>query len=190
VSWVVFDYGNVISAPQSAVHRAAIEACAGIDPARLWERYWGCREDYDRGIATAAQFWSAVTDRALLTHEVAALTAEDAASWSTLSLPALAAIEALAARGQRLALLSNAPVEVARHIETLPVLAQFSPRLFSCDVGLTKPDPAIFALLLARLGSPPSEVTFLDDRSENVAAATASGLRARLVDGPSVFSAL
>jgi 2-haloacid dehalogenase len=41
---------------------------------------------------------------------------------------------------------------------------------------LTKPDPAIFALALARFGLGPGEALFVDDRAENVEAAEAAGL--------------
>ena len=41
---------------------------------------------------------------------------------------------------------------------------------------LVKPDPAIFALAMARFGLKPGEALFVDDRPENVAASEASGL--------------
>ena len=41
---------------------------------------------------------------------------------------------------------------------------------------LVKPDPAIFALALARFGLAPGEALFVDDRAENVAAGEAAGL--------------
>lgn len=50
--------------------------------------------------------------------------------------------------------------------------------LISCDVGLRKPDPAIFHLACARLGVAPGEALFLDDSAAMVAGATAAGLTA------------
>ena len=41
---------------------------------------------------------------------------------------------------------------------------------------VVKPDPAIFALALARFGFKPGEALFVDDRPENVAAGEAAGL--------------
>ena len=43
--------------------------------------------------------------------------------------------------------------------------------VYSHEVGLRKPDPAIYALAAARLGVAPYEVLFLDDVSANVGAA-------------------
>jgi putative hydrolase of the HAD superfamily len=48
--------------------------------------------------------------------------------------------------------------------------------VISCDVGLRKPDPAIFALVCTRLGVAPGEALFLDDAAAMVAGATAAGL--------------
>ena len=48
--------------------------------------------------------------------------------------------------------------------------------VISCDVGLRKPDPAIFRLACDRLGVAPAEALFLDDAAAMVAGATAAGL--------------
>jgi len=45
----------------------------------------------------------------------------------------------------------------------------------SFDVGAAKPDPAIFAALLARLGAKASDILFVDDVDGHVAAAQALG---------------
>lgn len=50
--------------------------------------------------------------------------------------------------------------------------------VYSHEVGLAKPDPAIFALACTRLGVQPSETVFVDDVVANVAGAACSGLHA------------
>ena len=47
--------------------------------------------------------------------------------------------------------------------------------VYSHEVGLRKPDPAIYALAAERLGVAPYEVLFLDDVSANVEAARHAG---------------
>ena len=47
--------------------------------------------------------------------------------------------------------------------------------VYSHEVGLRKPDPAIYALAAERLGVAPYEVLFLDDVSANVEAAREAG---------------
>jgi epoxide hydrolase-like predicted phosphatase len=46
----------------------------------------------------------------------------------------------------------------------------------SSEVGVRKPDPAIYQALLARLGRPAHEVAFVDDFTENLPPAAALGL--------------
>ena len=44
--------------------------------------------------------------------------------------------------------------------------------------GLAKPDPAIYELMATRTGHPLTELVFVDDRADNVAAAAACGMDA------------
>ena len=55
--------------------------------------------------------------------------------------------------------------------------------VISGDVGLHKPDPAIFELTCSRLGVEPRECVFVDDLRENCAAAEALGITAILHRG-------
>jgi epoxide hydrolase-like predicted phosphatase len=52
--------------------------------------------------------------------------------------------------------------------------------VYSHEVGLAKPDPAIFRLACARLAVQPSETVFVDDMPVNVDAASGVGLQAVL----------
>lgn len=58
----------------------------------------------------------------------------------------------------------------------VPELDELHTVVLSCEVGLMKPDPAIYRLALARLGRPASRALFVDDLVENVAAAQALGM--------------
>ena len=55
--------------------------------------------------------------------------------------------------------------------------------MISGELGIAKPDPAIWQALLDRLRAPAGEVLFLDDRDVNVAAAREAGIRAFLWTG-------
>ena len=52
--------------------------------------------------------------------------------------------------------------------------------VYSHEVGLAKPDPAVYALTARRLGVRPEEVLFLDDDEPRVEAARAAGWQAVL----------
>lgn len=61
--------------------------------------------------------------------------------------------------------------------------AFFQVALSSCYLGLSKPEPAIYARALDILGKPPERILFIDDRAENVAAAEAAGMKAIRFEG-------
>jgi putative hydrolase of the HAD superfamily len=82
----------------------------------------------------------------------------------------------MAAAGHRLALLSNAPADVAEAVSRLPVAAYFEHLIFSCFLKSAKPDPECFNSALAVMGAEPGEVTFVDDRADNIVGAAQVGL--------------
>lgn len=78
-----------------------------------------------------------------------------------------------------MALLSNSGPNtratlVARH----DLERWFSVIVISAEEGLSKPDPLIYRRTCERLGRPPAECLFVDDRQSNVAGAEAAGLSA------------
>jgi putative hydrolase of the HAD superfamily len=54
--------------------------------------------------------------------------------------------------------------------------ALFDAVVISGEVGLRKPDPAIYALAAQRLDLPPEQIVFVDDLRPNVRAAVAAGM--------------
>lgn len=52
--------------------------------------------------------------------------------------------------------------------------------IYTHEEGVRKPDPRIYTIASQRIGFPPSEIIFLDDRPENVDTARASGFQAIL----------
>ncbi|MFN8531927.1 MAG: HAD family phosphatase [Dehalococcoidia bacterium] len=80
-------------------------------------------------------------------------------------------------QGYRTGLISNCDNETVVLWPETPFLSAFDATVFSCDMGLMKPDPRIYALASERLGVPPSQTVFIDDNEEFVAAAEAVGMR-------------
>jgi len=79
----------------------------------------------------------------------------------------------------RTGLLSNASDILPRLLrERYGLDGLFDVEVISALVGLAKPDPAIYRLVLERLGTAPEATIFVDDYEPNVAAAAALGIRA------------
>jgi putative hydrolase of the HAD superfamily len=92
------------------------------------------------------------------------------------------------AAGVRTALVTNSfGIEYPR--EDWPRL--FDATVVSHEVGLRKPDPAIYELALKRLGVDPETVVFVDDMQPNIDAAAAMGMATVLhVDPETTATAL
>jgi epoxide hydrolase-like predicted phosphatase len=77
------------------------------------------------------------------------------------------------------ALLSNASASFAELLHTKFGLGDcFDVIIVSALVGMMKPDPGIYHLVLERLHVAPYEAVFVDDMQENVEGAAAVGMHA------------
>jgi len=100
----------------------------------------------------------------------------------------IAATRRLRTRGLRTALVTNNAKEFSAGWRSLiPIAELFDAVIDSSEVGVRKPDPAIFSLALRELGGiAPEHAVFLDDFPGNVAAARRLGMHGVLVeDDPS-----
>jgi putative hydrolase of the HAD superfamily len=179
VNWVMFDYGGVISHPPTQQDLVELAKVAGVPVPAFVDVYWEWRRAYDLAELDVTGYWRQVghsLDRGYGEAEISELARLDTAAWMRLQPGTVALIEDLAAEGLPLALLSNAPDELAEAIRALPIAARFGQLIFSCQLKLAKPDPRCYSTALARLGASAGEVIFIDDRAENVTAAADLGL--------------
>jgi putative hydrolase of the HAD superfamily len=176
----MFDYAGVLSHPPPDAAGAELAAAVGSTPGPFWPAYWADRAAYDTAKVDATTYWNEVSGRALPQDLIDRLITLDTRMWLYLNADTMALIEDLARRDVPLALLSNAPLELARAIDEQPWAKLFRHRFFSADLGRAKPDPRVYTDVCARLGAVPAEVVFVDDRQENVDAALALGIDARL----------
>ncbi len=87
-----------------------------------------------------------------------------------------AAIEALHAAGVTQFGLSNISAEVIDQVLGLsPAFGHLRDVVVSGEVGLVKPDPAIFSLASARFDYAPADLLFIDDGAQNTQAAAQLG---------------
>ncbi|MCU1574448.1 MAG: haloacid dehalogenase [Micrococcaceae bacterium] len=176
--WFLFDFGMVISlAPESEDWRA-LEEVAGVELESQTSGYWRHRREYDAGRLDPVQYWSRALGRPVSGGSANQLDALDARQWSHCNLDTLDVLEELEGSGAGLALLSNMPAPMAATFSSSsPWVRYFSRLFFSGQLGLLKPDPAIFQHVLGELNADPGTVTFIDDVAENVEAADRLGLR-------------
>ncbi|TNH29939.1 HAD family hydrolase [Micromonospora orduensis] len=95
----------------------------------------------------------------------------------SVSSATLDVLDALRGDGHPLGLISNATSDTAQAWPHSPLAQRFDVAVFSCDVGLAKPDPAIYHLAAERLGVGPADCVFVGDGADGeLAGAAAVGL--------------
>ncbi len=188
MTWLLCDYGEVLCLPQPPADREAIESTAKRSGKAFWTSYWSHRRAYDRAELTAKDYWTAVLRASPTQTQLDAIIEVDAASWLHPNRPSLDALSQAAERGLRLAILSNAPFEIAHAVDSRHWLANFSPKVFSCRLGIVKPEPAAYLATLEALNAGPDDVVFFDDRPENVIAARSVGMSAEVFTNPAQFA--
>ncbi|MCF6474094.1 HAD family phosphatase [Nonomuraea sp. MG754425] len=176
MTWIVFDYGGVLSLPQPESDAEAMARVVGADPAEFGRGYWAHRLEFDRGSLTPHAYWAAVLGRPATQSEVARLVAMDVASWAYPDRGTVTLLDELLDAGRDVALLSNAPVCVGDGLDQLPWIAAIGHRFYSGRMGLVKPDREIYDELARGLGADPAEIVFIDDRPENVEGAERAGM--------------
>ena len=179
---VVFDYGMVLSGPPDPEAHAAMLRITGLPADRFESLYWANRPPLDEGKLTGIEYWQRILREAGLNLEPGAvkeLNLWDARLWTTRNPAMLAWQEKLKERGLLTAILSNMGDDVLASVEReFDWIHRFDVLVWSYQVHMVKPDPAIYRYTLAKLGTRPEETLFIDDRAVNVEAALAVGMKA------------
>jgi len=181
---LILDYGDVLSRPQRDRCVQAMADRLGVSAGAFRAAYRQHRRPYDAGLP-AADYWRQVLDtlgRSTPAMDTAAtiewLIATDVDSWTEYREETWVLAREFRAGGRLTAFLSNGIPEVMARLRAERALGScFDVIVVSSEVGLTKPDPRIFELCLARLGVDAGCALFVDDRIENVEAAAGVGLR-------------
>lgn len=177
---VLFDYGNVLCAPQLESDLEAMAECCQIDLNRFKTYYWQLRDEYDLGVLDGRGYWTKIAAKGtsvLSDDNLARLIELDNKGW-TRPNPVMSRWAAeLRQHGIVTAIVSNMPIDIRRYLdhgcEWLPKFDQYT---FSCDIKAVKPDAEIYLHCLKEIGVQPAEALFLDDRKMNVDAALSLGL--------------
>ena len=193
ISAVLFDYGLVLTGPADPAARAAMQRVLGVEDERVQAAYWRYRDAYDRGALSGVAYWHEVAGdvgRTLDAESLAALIAADNALWTQPNQPMIDWAARLQQAGIKTGILSNIGDEMETGVRTRFLwLAEFAHQTFSHQLGIAKPDAAIYLHAVAGLGVPSEEILFIDDRLENIEAARGLGMMAVQYLGHEAFVA-
>lgn len=177
---VIFDWGGVLQDIPDDSHIAEWERRLGLEPGTLPDALWGeVWRHLSVGAITNEEYVQHVSERLGFpgAEETERFTAEFYAG-EPFNPEIVDAVRALRGR-YKVALLSNAwPGQDEWLLEQfgLDVCSEFDAYINSADVGLRKPDAAIFHLALDRLGVEPQQTILVDDLLRNVDAARELGM--------------
>jgi putative hydrolase of the HAD superfamily len=182
VKAVLFDYGMVLSAAPDPAAWARMRTVTGLEEEPFHREYWAHRNAYDRGDLNAEAYWSKAAAAAgivLTPAQLTQLIAADVDFWSTINPPMLEWVQQLQRAGIPTGILSNMPDAMetglrARH----RWIDSFDHHTWSHSINLAKPETAIYLHAAEGLHTPPANILFIDDRSENIEAALAIGMQA------------
>jgi 2-haloacid dehalogenase len=179
-SIVVFDIGNVL------IH---------WEPRRLYSRIFGkpakvdwflsnvCHSEWNLELDRGAVWREAIAERIALYPDYAdEIRAYDERWDEMVSGPVEGSVllmDRLRAGGVPLYAITNfSRAKFDRAVKRFPFLLLFRGTIVSADVGLVKPDQAIFELFLTRYGLSAQDCLFIDDSAANVEGARRVGMAA------------
>jgi putative hydrolase of the HAD superfamily len=181
---VIFDYGEVLSGPPNPQAHQNLLKIAGVEEELFEKAYWAHRLDYDADILNGQTYWQAVardTEAHFTPQQIEQLMEQDAAMWMDLNQAMVAWIPKIKQAGLKLGILSNMGYGVLGYIRPrFEWLDQFDHLTWSCELGVVKPDPAIYLHTLKKLQAPPQQTLFIDNLEKNIVAAESVGLQALL----------
>lgn len=189
---VLFDFNGVLTTSPFA-HMAALGDDAGIDGQVVLDLMLGPYDEdtdhawhrFERGEITAQEYGADLFARAAEAKvELDFSSLGNMMSRLEVHDVVIERVRSLRAEGYRTGLVTNNVKEASSQWrELVPVHELFEVIVDSSEVGMRKPNPAIFLHALELLGGiPPERAVFLDDAAGNVAGAQVAGLHAILVD--------
>jgi len=168
----------------AAILEADLDAFKAAWQATGIERQTGRLGDVEENLRTVAARAGAWPTDAQLT-EVLDARAEMYRKWFVPRPGAGEVLARLRADGYRLGLISMCAPDAPAMWRASPLEGTVDVEVFSCDVGLRKPDPEIYLLATERLGVAPGACLYVGDGSyRELSGAAAVGMRPVLIRDP------
>jgi putative hydrolase of the HAD superfamily len=179
VEAVILDLGNVLVFHDNALLFRKLGERAGLDGPEVERRLAGDAWDAaNKGEMTREEIWRGACQALGIT--LAAADFNDL--WCChfqVNGAVMPVVESLVDRVVLVLLSNSNPIHVEHVRPLVPLLARFDHVLFSCEVGMAKPDPRFYREALRRAGTAPEETAYFDDHPPFLQPALELGIRAR-----------
>lgn len=182
VKAVIFDWGGVLI---DSLSRAVVSYCAhklGVNEDALQDAVKKHMARFESGLMTEEELWLAVNKDLSMKLPTKPLWKEAFAHLYNERPEMFSLIDSLK-KNYKIGFLSNCETP-AMEFFLEKGYKQFDATVFSCKVGLLKPEPGIYELILDKLGIVAEEAVFIDDKKKNIEAAEALGIKVVLFESP------
>jgi putative hydrolase of the HAD superfamily len=181
IEGILFDFGGVISTFYRADLFHRLEEQMGLPADSLADILW--RSDAwrlaEKGQISDEEYWRRTAPRLNLLTPEAVRDFQCQVNSNVQPDPRMVSLIRRLHERYRTGLLSNtSAADPQGFLHRVGLRGLFDAVILSAAVGLAKPDPAIYRLALARLGTAPQATVFVDDYGPNVTAAAGLGIQA------------
>ncbi|HQV71158.1 MAG TPA: HAD family phosphatase [Thermoflexales bacterium] len=174
-----FDVGGVLVRTMDWSRRFAWEDRLGLGRGMLEPLVHGnlLHEQQERGELGFDDFWRETALRLGIAQDQVAQFREEFYAGDEVNLELISAIRGWELRGLKTGIISNAPPILRQTLTAQYDIAKYFDAItISGEVGVRKPDAAIYRHALKSLGVAANEAVFVDDLLPNIAGANAIGM--------------
>ncbi|HOA22816.1 MAG: HAD family phosphatase [Aggregatilineales bacterium] len=177
---VIFDWGGVLMRTEDYSPRHAWDARLGMPTGHVESVVHGIEawQQAQRGEISVDAYWQAVGRELGLDGQALAELRAGFYSGDRLNTALVELIRDLRTRGVLIGLLSNNTPDLTDALLEHQVHNLFDAQVISAEIGVMKPDPRPYELILQKLDVQPADALFVDDFIENVEAARTVGMAA------------
>lgn len=176
---VIFDVGDVLHSYDPKPIQQDIIDTLGITPDALRQHWSPLSTMFHSGALTEGEFWEEFKQRTGSNADLpeVSLWVRKYNVGFTINYDVMDIVQELKEKAYKLAVLSNTVEPHFRFNEAAGLFQPFDVKVFSHLIGVRKPDPQAYEVVIAKLGIESSQGVFIDDREVNVEGALAVGLK-------------
>jgi len=181
IKWVIFDLGGIVVPESKDLIDNRIAEYLSISVSQFLEMQEEFMQQVTMGKITLLEVYSILVERLELSVSPDSILEKHLSAFREVSTrqdsDILHMIGALK-DNYNVGCLTNTEIEIADINKTTGLFGYFQKVYLSTEIGLSKPNVAIYNYMLADIDCSPQEVIFIDDRSENVESALRIGINA------------
>ena len=188
---VVFDLWQTLvpwDVEESRAFHTQLAETVGVEPERFWDAWLTAHHLPSRNTGPVDEHFRALFSELGVDpdlEEVLEMRRQRAKRTLVPRPEALPTLEELRRRGHLLGMISVCTQDVPQVWDETPLGREFDATVFSCEVGVSKPDPRIYEIACERLGVEPADCLFVGDgANDELPGAERAGMTALQLRAP------